>query len=145
MYNNTTYAHTKYQNNRWDVIAFSGVFHIIFAQFIYILLYPFNMDAFVGIIIGSLLPDIDTPHSILGRYNLFVGGMKHRGFTHTILSMIIFTWAIKSMFSHVAAGFLFGYAMHLIMDGLTPMGIMWMFPFKLKYYSLWKNKKPSRN
>lgn len=96
-----------------------------------------------GIIIGSLLPDIDTPYSLLGRYNPFSYVTEHRGFTHTLPGMGVFSLFVYVVFDDFVYGFIFGYILHLVADSLTPMGIMWLYPYKKRYYSIWKRKKPN--
>ena len=126
------------------MIAFKGITHIIVALWIYFLAYGFDPYHMSAILVGSLIPDIDTRYSILGRYNIFSYFMKHRGVTHTLVGMAMFSWVIYRIFGDFVWGFVFGYAMHLLMDSLTPMGIMWLYPYKKDYYSVWiKKKKPS--
>lgn len=117
-------------------IIFLGLTHILIALTIYSLFFKFDIVYIFFIILGSLLPDIDTPKSKLGKYNLLAPVMKHRGRMHTLvtplfLSFCLYVFSLKAM-----KGFLFGYILHLMADTLTPMGIMWLFPFSEKYYSL---------
>lgn len=81
---------------------------------------------------GSLFPDIDIPTSTLGRYfKLFNKHMKHRGFTHTFMFMLIMgaIWYLIYYFypnEYVAMagiGFVYGIFTHLMMDILTPAGL----------------------
>lgn len=44
---------------------------------------------FMAVLIGALLVDIDHPQSTVGRYNPFVGFMKHRGHCHSILGTLL--------------------------------------------------------
>lgn len=127
------------------VIIFKGISHIIIAISLYLSLFDFNLSSIVAITIGSLFPDIDTPYSKLGKYNIFSYVMKHRGITHTLLGMSIFSYIAYEMFGDFVWGFIFGYIIHLLVDGLTPMGIMWLYPFKKKYYSIWKRKSPYKS
>lgn len=126
------------------MIDFKGTTHIGIAVFLYLCLFPFNLENLAGVIVGAILADIDTPYSILGRYNIFAGIMKHRGLTHTLIGMLAFYWLVNSIFPNISDGFIFGYFTHLLSDSLTPMGIMWLYPYKKRYYSIWmKKKKPS--
>ena len=66
------------------MIVFNGLTHVTIAVTLYYLAFGFNPYYMVTIALGTLLPDIDTPHSILGRFNIFSLVMKHRGITHTL-------------------------------------------------------------
>ena len=73
-------------------------------------------------IIGATFPDID-----------FMIGLKHRGFTHSLLALVIFT-SIAFCFNK-QFGFTFGccYLSHLILDSFTKMGVPLFYPSK-RYY-----------
>lgn len=74
--------------------------------------------------IGTILPDIDTPSSLAGRY-VYIP-VKHHGLTHTIWFLLIF----------VLCGFAFpefwflaaGVFVHLWMDSLSRAGVCWFYP-----------------
>lgn len=121
-------------------------------------------------LIGSLIPDIDEPNSIVGKkVHLLSKGIKkilgHRGIIHTPFWLTInvlilyylhlyfapnwfdinyqeFPWML-----YVCIGFGSGYLSHLILDFITPQGIMLLYPFsswkfhildfKSKYRDLW--------
>lgn len=127
-------------NFKMVVVVFSGSIHVAINLFLYLSMFSPNIPNIIGLILGSLLPDIDTPHSILGRYNIFSYFMSHRGITHTLLGLAIFSFLVYGIFPNTAKGFIFGYYLHLLMDFLTPQGIMWLYPFNKKYFSVWKRK-----
>ncbi len=83
----------------------------------------------VGCGIGSLLPDIDIDGSMLGR---FIPGWllwEHRTFTHSMLFMLLvglIGWIIKSPYA-LDIGLSVGVCTHLILDGVTPMGLPYLF------------------
>lgn len=65
-----------------------------------------------GIILGSLLPDIDEPHSTISRSSIFtllfswmliLSGNKHRGFTHQIIFPLIFLLPTMLLWSYTPA------------------------------------------
>lgn len=126
------------------MIIFKGTTHVFVALFIYTSLFGFDIGIALAIAFGSLFPDIDTRYSVLGRYNPFTFIMQHRGWTHTILGWIFFSCVAYIILEHLAWGFIYGYGMHLIMDTMTPMGIMWLYPFRKNYYSLFGRKKTPR-
>lgn len=81
---------------------------------------------------GSLLPDIDSRSSALGRYARLPFG--HRTWTHSI-------WAVAAVLALAewlpvpgARGLAFGYILHLIMDSLSSMGVCWLYPFRRYVY-----------
>ncbi|MCC8365281.1 metal-dependent hydrolase [Xenorhabdus sp. PB61.4] len=98
-----------------------------------------------GVLLASLLPDIDHPHSTLGRLFRFISVpiarlCGHRGFTHSLLALtvgvVLFQteippeWPIPTDFIHAM---LIGYISHLIADMLTPAGIPLLWPLKMRF------------
>jgi len=119
------------------MIIFSGITHLLTAGALYFLIFPFNIIQLALILLGSILPDIDHPSSLLGRYNVMSPIMEHRGFTHTILFMVIVAYITHIYTPHwrfMALGIL----IHLIGDTTTKTGIKWLFPFTNEKYSLHK-------
>jgi len=90
---------------------------------------------------SSILPDIDTKNSWIGRkvkplswiLGLIFG---HRKIFHSILfALLIFVILYFLTVSYVAAAFLIGYVVHILVDGLTLKGVKPFFPlsrFKIK-------------
>lgn len=84
---------------------------------------------FVLFVIGSLLPDIDSKNSALGRYIHIP--VKHRTWTHSILiPVLMFIGTIKLPFLFWIA---LGYTLHLFWDSLSRAGICWFYP--LSHYA----------
>lgn len=93
-------------------------------------------------VVGALVPDIDEPHSYVGRrvpitsliVHLVSGG--HRGLTHTLLANVLWAlltaWACRSMGlpGAVAAGAAVGYLTHLLAD--LPQGVPLFWPLHSK-------------
>lgn len=103
------------------------------------LLYKFELRSlalYVFILIGSILPDIDHPESLIGRYNILAPVECHRGFTHTFLGSIVFTLPLIFFGLKSILGLWIGYIFHLILDTFNPAGIMWFYPWKKKHYHL---------
>lgn len=102
---------------------------------------------FVLVLFGSLLPDLDTPHSKLGRkfwpisflISLFV---KHRTATHSLLFFIIVVGVsglLVNMFDlswFYAIGISVGTLSHLVGDMLTNRGIPLLYPFVKKSFRM---------
>ena len=96
---------------------------------------------FLGSIAGSLMPDIDSPDSYIGKripilpdliYNIW----GHRTITHSlyvVLAIGIFTLMlpflnIKMMYQGFFHGFWFGYVFHILADCLNPSGVRLFYP-----------------
>lgn len=93
-----------------------------------------------GILIGSILPDVDTPNSLINKIIFLLGRnsmepmfkFKHRGFTHTIYAWLItLIIAIIGLFINMFLGLFLGgislgYLLHLIEDSFSVAGISWL-------------------
>ncbi|QEH68698.1 metal-dependent hydrolase [Cellulosilyticum sp. WCF-2] len=96
---------------------------------------PSNLLFIVGCAAGSLLPDIDIDNSMLGR---FIPGWlfwEHRTVTHSIFFMVVLglIGLLFKMDIGLIIGLVVGAATHLILDGITPMGLPYLlFPFVVK-------------
>lgn len=106
----------------------------------------------IGCSIGSILPDIDSPKSIIGRFcrplsiliNHYLG---HRGLTHAPIIPIIFMFILKynifpisELLYKLLFGLIAGYFIHLLQDLCTIRGIPILYPFSKKKMSLFKMK-----
>ncbi len=85
----------------------------------------------------GILPDMDKSNSKIGKklgiisqlINFIFG---HRTFFHSFL-FILPVYLIFSVFSEILAiPFLLGMASHLVLDALTPKGIVPFYPLKLR-------------
>ena len=74
--------------------------------------------------LGSLLPDIDSKGSTLGRY-LYLP-VKHRTLTHTF--WIVALLALLGLKFRVFVWLALGYFFHIFYDGLSNAGIAWFWP-----------------
>lgn len=82
-----------------------------------------------GAVLGSLLPDIDTPDSIIGRYVHLP--IEHRTWTHAIwIPALLFVTAIvcTGLLCPLLWGLAVGYFAHLIADAVGRAGICWLYP-----------------
>lgn len=93
-------------------------------------------------VIGSLLPDIDHPGSVIGKkilpVSLLLSGIfGHRGITHSLLAVIGLTVGIILLMKEnpggidgaaIAVAAATGYLSHLLLDWLTPSGIPLLYP-----------------
>lgn len=95
-----------------------------------------------GALLGSLLPDIDSYHSIISNVipiQKFTGGllMKHRGGVHSLLADIIVGGvAIKLFGVPFGVGVTVGYLSHILSDMTTNRGVTLLYPFYKKRIKL---------
>lgn len=81
-------------------------------------------------VFGSLLPDIDTSTSTLGRFVPFIGAIiPHRTITHTIWIILIFGIGIFCFGgnAYIIAVWI-GYILHVVEDTFSKQGIAWFYP-----------------
>jgi len=116
--------------------------HIIFSFLISLLIInSFNIQNkiifIVILLIASALPDIDSYKSKVGKkikplsflINIFLG---HRGIFHSLFLLILILLFIMLINYEIAAAFFIGYLSHLVLDSLTPEGVMFLYPFSKK-------------
>ncbi|PIN76695.1 hypothetical protein COV17_01375 [Candidatus Woesearchaeota archaeon CG10_big_fil_rev_8_21_14_0_10_36_11] len=90
---------------------------------------------FLLVLLGSVIPDIDTKWSKVNQWAGFVGKIisffsTHRGLFHSVILYAIIFWFMYTFFSVYYAFALFsGYIAHLIGDVITPMGVAPFYPF----------------
>ena len=113
--------------------------HLAFGLFCGLMFLPnidvFSRFIFMGIVlIGSLMPDVDTPESKLGRkvpllstFFRFLAG--HRGIFHSVFAAAAFSGLVWVFVNPTYGTALFvGYASHLVIDCLTKNGINFLHP-----------------
>ena len=102
----------------------------------------FNKIVFMAfIIIGSLLPDIDTPKSKLGKKikpiaHLFSFVFGHRGILHSIwlpAALLIIHYYFFS--NTILFALAIGCISHLVLDSFTIQGINFIHPFQKLHVS----------
>ena len=90
---------------------------------------------FACVLLGALLPDIDTPRSKVGSNfgiisKLIKAVFGHRGVVHTIWGMIVICglfWLFISRNYGIALTI--GFFSHLLIDSMTKKGINFLHPF----------------
>lgn len=112
-----------------EVIVFNGLTHLFVGIGIGVLC-KFGLVDISMVALGSLIPDIDHAKSVVGKVIPVAGifNMQHRGWTHSLLGLIIFIAIIAIINTSLIMGFALGYVLHLLVDTLTPMGIAWFYP-----------------
>jgi inner membrane protein len=93
-----------------------------------------SIPALAALMLGSLLPDIDSTKSFLGSKLLIIGFIfRHRGIFHSLIAIIsLGALSYYLMGIQVTLAFLAGYAIHLLLDMLTHEGITPFFPFEFR-------------
>lgn len=84
--------------------------------------------------LGTLLPDIDSETSTIGRYVLPISrAIPHRTITHTIWAVILIL-AFGIYFGSIyLCALALGYALHIAEDSFSNQGICWFYPLFGKY------------
>lgn len=100
---------------------------------------PTEVLFFAGAAAGSLLPDICSPTSTVGRKfpilsRLTNSTFGHRTFTHSLVAVILVLALFKYLSIHesLEVGLLIGMVSHLILDALTKDGIQFFWPLKIR-------------
>jgi len=99
--------------------------HLVIALFISIILSInfSNPYLFIFIVlISTLLPDIDTKHSKIGKkwfFRPFQFFVRHRGILHSFIFLIIVVLLLFLFSKVIAFGFLLGYGLHLLLDRIN--------------------------
>ena len=85
------------------------------------------------IFISSLIPDIDSEFSFLGKKKIFrplQWIVKHRGIVHSFIFLFPITFILTLLLPITALPFFLGYSIHLIADSFTIEGVRFFYPFK---------------
>jgi membrane-bound metal-dependent hydrolase YbcI (DUF457 family) len=118
--------------------------HLAITLFFSLLLAPFVQNQFCFIVISlvaTLLPDIDSKFSELGKrkaFRLIQLFLKHRGILHSLLFLFFIAFLLILFLPSIALPFFLGYGIHLITDSFTVSGIKLFYPLKAVYYGFIK-------
>lgn len=97
---------------------------------------------YAGILIGSLLPDLDHTKSFLGKKLRFISKplfklVGHRTLTHSLFMIVLGLEMIRlSSYHPMVVGLTLGIISHILLDILTPQGVALLYPFSRKRYKL---------
>lgn len=91
---------------------------------------------FILFVLGTLLPDCDTPESWIGRF--FYLPIGHRTITHTLWVNFIFFFI--GMIWKPLMGIALGYFCHLLCDAFSRQGICWLYPLG-RYRYFWNGAR----
>ena len=100
---------------------------------------------YLAAVIGALLPDLDHAQSKMGSLFWFISkplkffGIKHRGLTHSLLGILLFSLLSKQLINHnwigeiTWWGLVIGYISHIIVDMMNVHGLPLLFPNDKKF------------
>lgn len=112
--------------------------HLAISIFAIVLFFPLvaNPITFVFItLLATMIPDIDTPFSKLGKYapaKLIQIFTEHRGAIHSLTICFIISLVFAVFMPLLAFGFFLGYSLHLMADSFTKTGIAPFWPLQKK-------------
>jgi membrane-bound metal-dependent hydrolase YbcI (DUF457 family) len=128
------------QSVRQEVGDFPGSIHVLISlalfAFVKFEVYnplPINLMFVIGLVVGSVLPDADTPQSPAGIVMLWTV-FKHRHQIHSVMAMFTLSaLAILFLGRTFGIGLFVGYGLHLLFDGMTPTGLPYLwFPWRYR-------------
>lgn len=112
--------------------------HLVFGFFSGIVLMDFinignKYIFFALILIGTLLPDIDTPNSKISRKIPVIPWVlsvlsRHRGIFHSVFLALGFAAVIWIFNPPYGIALFIGYSSHLLIDGFTKQGVNLLHP-----------------
>ena len=108
--------------------------HLLFGIVLALLFLPLVMHVFWFVplvLVASLLPDLDSMHSFLGRsiwLRPFQWLTKHRGFLHSLTFCLVISFVLVLFFPIASFPFFLGYTGHLLLDAFTIEGIRPWWP-----------------
>ena len=93
----------------------------------------------LALVVGSLLPDIDTTTSGTGRFvkplsRLIETKFGHRTLTHSLLFTLLFSAIWWPLSPSLAAAFFWGILSHLLLDTLNVNGVPLLWPSRLMFW-----------
>lgn len=112
--------------------------HLAIAVFVILLfvLHVNNPLVFVVVtLIATMLPDVDSAFSTLGKgkhWRILQFFAEHRGPIHSFTFCIIIAIVLSFFFPTLAFGFFLGYGTHLFVDSFTKEGIVAFWPYDKK-------------
>lgn len=113
--------------------------HLVITLFFVLLLLSFVNDKLLFAVVAlaaTLIPDIDTSHSKLGKRKIFrflQFFVKHRGIVHSFTFLFVISILIYLFNPILVFPLVLGYGLHLLADAFTVEGIMPFHPLKLVF------------
>jgi inner membrane protein len=107
----------------------------VFAILIFISAVEYKISFVCMALIATLIPDLDSSFSFLGKYKIFrilQFFTEHRGLIHSFSFLFLITILLVLFFPILSLGFFVGYGFHLFADSFTKEGIQTFYPFKAR-------------
>ena len=105
----------------------------IFAAFLLLDKVTYGVAFFIVTLVASLLPDIDSGFSTLGKQGIFKPIQfltRHRGFIHSFTICVIISVILSLYLPILALPFFLGYGLHIFADSFTVDGIRPFWPLR---------------
>lgn len=108
--------------------------HLTFGILLVLLFLPHSNYKFLFVpvlLIASIIPDIDTAFSTVGKsrfFRIIQWLTKHRGIIHSFSFCILISVLFSIFYPPLAFPFFLGYGLHLLMDSFTVDGIRPFWP-----------------
>ncbi len=112
--------------------------HLAIAVFVMLLFIQHVNNPLIFVVvtlIATMLPDIDSAFSTLGKgkqWAILQFFVEHRGPIHSFTFCIIVALVLSFFFPSLAFGFFLGYGSHLFVDSFTKEGIVPFWPYDKK-------------
>ena len=111
--------------------------HLLAALFLGLIFLPEGNKIifFSVLLVASLIPDIDSRFSKIGKrkaFRILQFFVRHRGIIHSFLFLLIIGGVLYYFFPVAVFPFLLGYGSHLLADGISRQGVRAFYPFKWK-------------
>jgi len=94
---------------------------------------PATLGIAGGLLLGSVLPDIDADGSTITRILPKIP-IEHRTITHSILALFAFSSLASLVSVQFGIGIFSGFLSHLFLDSMNPTGVPFFYPFIKKKY-----------
>lgn len=109
------------------------IIHKITAAFICIVCFFVGQAALTGSTVIESIDGSGIAVNLLGLailigFSIFGGTQPHRGFTHSVLAMLIASFSAYLIFKNLALAFCIGYASHLLIDLVNKKGEQLLYP-----------------
>ncbi len=120
--------------------------HLAFAGLTGVVASGFGADLHIAsgaaLAVGSLLPDIDTQHSGLGRFITPISGriervFGHRTITHSLLGVVIIgilSLPVLWIYNPVWVWLLIGMLTHIVLDAGNITGVPLLYPHRVQFW-----------
>ncbi|MBM7624070.1 metal-dependent hydrolase [Sporohalobacter salinus] len=127
------------------VITSFDLYNNFLGEYLLIIYQTNKISLYSGAILGALIPDIDHINSHIANkfkplsWFIKLLGIKHRGITHSLLGLILFSLLVKKLFylDWISQGWYYslilGYISHLIADMFNSTGLPILFPLKYRF------------